>query len=129
MTVPVAGGRSTLLVGPGEGLTDAGNGSMSPDGSLVTFLGAGFPASGEGEHCGPCRFMANSDGTERRVIPGWMSIPAGTWSPDGSRIVVSDGTTAPTIIVVVDVATRVGTTVANGRAAIWVDDHTLLVEV
>jgi hypothetical protein len=140
-TVPVTGGESTLLIGPGEGIDDAGNASVSPDGSLVTFLGGGFPESGEG-HCGPCRILANADGTHRRVIPGWMAIPAGTWSPDGTRIVTMEflGELAPKsrqltpadfyreIILVVDVVTGEATRVARGHGAIWVDDHTLLIE-
>jgi hypothetical protein len=123
-TAPVAGGKSTLLVGAGEGVKDAGNGSLSPDGSLVTFLGSGWPRS-ESFHCGPCRFVANADGTERRVIPGWTSNPAGAWSQDGSRIVCL-GTKG---IVVVDVATGDATRVAEGRGATWFDNHTLLVDV
>ena len=125
LTVPVAGGKSTLLIGPGEGVTDAGNGSLSPDGSLVTFLGGGWPESFDG-HCGPCRFVANADGTDRRVIPGWTSNPAGAWSPDGDRIVVSDDISG---IIVVDIATGDASRVAEGRAAIWLDRQTLLVDV
>jgi Tol biopolymer transport system component len=118
-TVPVTGGKSTVLIGPGGKLLDAGNASLSPDGSLVTFLGS----EGEG---GPLRFLANADGTGRRVIPGWVSNPAGTWSPDGSRIVcLSLGGDR---IIVVDVATEEATTVAEGRGAIWLDNHTLLIE-
>jgi Tol biopolymer transport system component len=131
-TVPVAGGESTVLIGPG-----GGNSSLSPDGSLVTFL-SDCPSGG-----GPCRYVANADGTDRRVIPGWEAIPAGTWSPDGTRIVTMDflgelvpksrqGTIANyhrEIIVVTDVVTGEATRVAKGRAAIWLDDHTLLVEV
>jgi Tol biopolymer transport system component len=133
-TVPVAGSESSLLIGPSEGIDDAGNGSLSPDGSVVTFLGSGEPESGEVEHCGPCRFVANADGTGRRVIAGWMAISAGTWSPDGTRIVTdeivtSNGDVVPSFILVVDVATGAGTKVADGRAAIWINDHMLLVEV
>jgi WD40 repeat protein len=124
LTVPVAGGKSTLLVGPGAGLTDAGNGSLSPDGSLLTFLGGGNPESFSG-HCGPCRLVANADGTDQRVIPGWVSNPAGTWSPDGGRIVVSDDDG----IMVVDIATGDASRVAEGRAAIWLDRQKLLVDV
>jgi Tol biopolymer transport system component len=129
MTVRVAGGKSTLLIGPSEGMTDAGNGSLSPDGSLVTFLGGGWPKEGPG-HCGPCRFVANADGTGRRVIPGWMSNPAGTWSPDGGRIVslgAYEG--GDDDIRIVDIATGKASLVAKGNAAIWLDRHTLLVEV
>ena len=125
-TVPVAGGKSTILVGPGEGVNDAGNGSLSPDGSLVTFLGSGKPKEGPG-HCGPCRFVANADGSDRRVIPGWLSNVSGTWSPDGRRIVTSDD--GGKGILVVDIATGDGSYVAKGNGAIWLDRHTLLVEV
>jgi Tol biopolymer transport system component len=125
-TVPIEGGESTLLFEPSGGINDSGNGSISPDGSLVTYLGSGTPASGEVEHCGPCRFVANVDGTGRRVIGGWMVNPAGTWSPDGTRIVSMD---LLSTIVVVDVETGRGTKVSSGRSAIWLDDHTLLVEV
>jgi WD40-like Beta Propeller Repeat len=127
-TVPVTGGKSTLLIGPGEGVEDAGNASMSPNGSLVTFLGGGSPESEEpGFHCGPCRFLANADGTGRRVIPGWISNPAGTWSPDGTRIVALG--MSEDRIIVVDIGTERATPVAEGRGAIWLDDHTLLIEV
>jgi Tol biopolymer transport system component len=124
--VPVTGGSSSLLVEPRGGIADSGQGSISPDGSLVTYLGSGFPESGG--HCGPCRFVANADGTGRRVIGGWMANPAGTWSPDGSRIVT--GTTIPTgAIWVIDIATGEKEQAATGRMAIWLDNHTLLVEV
>jgi Tol biopolymer transport system component len=125
-TVPVDGGKSTVLIGQEEGgLTNAGNASLSPDGSLVTFLGGGFPISGR--HCGPCRLVANADGTERRIMRGecWFSRPAGTWSPDGSRIVCSNDTGS---IIVLDIATGDSVPVASGSAAIWLDRHTLLVE-
>lgn len=129
-TVPVDGGESTLLIGEGEGIFYAGDGSMSPDGSLVTFLGGAPP-------CGPCRVVANADGTGSRVIDGWMATPAGMWSPDSSRIVTmqipqeyeNPPPTSPSFIIVVDVVTEQATIVANGRAAIWLDDHTLLVAV
>ena len=129
-TVPVAGGKSTLLIGPGEGLQDASGGSLSPDGSLVTFVGGGWPVPGVG-HCGPCRLLANADGTERRLVPGcYESNPAGTWSPEGGRIVCSTTTeSGASSVVVVDIATGRPSPVARGRGAIWLDRHTLLVEV
>jgi Tol biopolymer transport system component len=124
-TVPVGGGKSTLLLGRGRGgMADAGNGSLSPDGSLVTFLGSevGGP--------GPGRWVANVDGTERRRLPDVYGIPCvsnptGTWSPDGSRIVCSEASR----VIVIDIATREASPVVVGRGAIWLDDHTLLVEV
>jgi WD40 repeat protein len=125
-TVPVDGGKSSLLFRLSGWLEDAGNGSLSPDGSLVTFLGGGTPTSGTPDHCGPCRLVARADGTEIRVIPGFVSNPAGTWSPDGKRIVCSDYDGR---IIVVDVATGDASPVAEGSGASWLDDHTLLIEV
>lgn len=120
-TVPVAGGKSTVLFGRGRGgMGNAGGGSMSPDGSLVTMMG------NEPDGPGALRFVANANGTDLRVISGYSSTPAGTWSPDGTRIVCTDGSK---YILVVDVATGKATEVAEGSAAIWLDDHTLLVEV
>lgn len=120
-TVPIAGGKSTILIGPDEGMGHAGNGSLSPDGSLVTMMG------NEINGPGAQRFVANVDGTELRHIPEGGSNPAGTWSPDGGRIVCSDY--ARKNILVVDVATGSASRVAKGRAAIWLDGHTLLVDV
>jgi Tol biopolymer transport system component len=122
--VPVAGGESTLLIGPGANLRDAENGSLSPDGSLVTFLGSQIGGSR------PLRWVANTDGTERRLLPDvygipCRSIPTGTWSADGSRIVCAEASK----VIVVDIATGAATSVADGRGAIWLDDHTLLVSV
>jgi Tol biopolymer transport system component len=120
-TVPIDGGKSTVLIGPDQGMGHAGNGSLSPDGSLVTMMGneIGGP--------GAARFVANADGTELRIIPEGSSNPAGTWSPDGTRIVCSDYSRKD--ILIVDVATGVASRVAAGSAAIWLDRHTLLVEV
>jgi Tol biopolymer transport system component len=124
LTVPVAGGTSTLLIGPRGNLRDAENGSLSPDGSLMTFLGSQI---GRPE---PQRWVANTDGTERRLLPDVYGIPcrsnpAGTWSADGSRIVCAEASR----VIVVDIATGVPSPVAVGRGAIWLDDHTLLVSV
>jgi Tol biopolymer transport system component len=123
-TVPVAGGESTLLVGPRGNLRDAENGSLSPDGSLVTFLGSEIGGPG------PQRWVADIDGTERRLLPDVYGIPcrsnpAETWSPDGSRIVCAEASK----IIVVDIATGGASPVTQGRGAIWLDDHTLLVSV
>ena len=125
-TVPVAGGQSTILFGSGHGgMGYADSGSMSPDGSLVTMMGneVGGP--------GAAHFVANIDGTELRYIRGWTSNPAGTWSPDGSRLVCLRRDRPRSGIIIVDIATgdALGPPVAKGSGAIWLDGHTLLVEV
>jgi Tol biopolymer transport system component len=127
-TVTIAGGLSTVLFGPGteawEVVSSAGNGSLSPDGSLVTFTGP-TPLQDV------TRWVANADGTGLRQLPGcYDGVPAGTWSPDGSRIACNESL-PPTyaVILVVDVATGDAWRVAIGVSATWLDDHTLLVEV
>ena len=124
-SVPIGGGGTRVVVPLGGGLEDSRNGSLSPDGSLVTFLGSGTFSFG---HCGPCRWVANVDGRHRRVINGcFESDPAGTWSPDGNRIVCGNGDNRE--ISVVDLATESATPVARANAAIWIDRHTLLIDV
>jgi Tol biopolymer transport system component len=124
-TVPVAGEQSTILFGGGHrGIGHAGGGSLSPDGSLVTF--GGHEVGGPGA----LRFVVKADGTDLRYIRGRSSNPAGLWSPDGSRIVALKPDTRHGSIIVVDVVTRDALIVAaEGREAIWLDGHTLLVEV
>jgi Tol biopolymer transport system component len=123
-TVPIAGGTSTVLIGPRGNLRDAENGSLSPDGSLVTFLGSQVGGRG------PQRWVANADGTERRLLPDVYGIPcrsnpAGTWSADGSQLVCAEASK----VILVDIATGAAAPVAQGRGAIWLDDDTLLVSV
>ena len=121
-TVPVAGGQSTILFGGGRGgMGGAGGGSMSPDGSLATMTGH------EVNGPGAAVFVSNADGTQRRSIAGYGTNPAGTWSPDGSQIVCRTYG-GRRRIQVVDIATGEAARVADGSGAIWLDDHTLLVE-
>jgi Tol biopolymer transport system component len=120
-TVPLDGGKSTILFGLGHGdVEHARNASMSPDGSLVTFIDRGIIGPGP-------RMLANADGSELRrlTIGSCASSPPGTWSSDGSRIVCWEGNS----IIVVDVPAETISGVAQGREAIWLDAHTLLVEV
>ena len=136
-TVPVVGGPSTPLFDHEAAIKDSGNGAISPDGSLVTFLSSDGAPTGEALHCGPCRYLASVDGSNRQVISGWMAVETGTWSPDGTRIVAMEvlgelaseglGSATTEVIVVVDVETEQPTIVSYGRYAIWVDDHTILV--
>jgi Tol biopolymer transport system component len=125
-TMQLDGGKSTILFGLDRGgMEYAFNASMSPDGSLVTFLGSQIGGPG------PLRWVADTRGTERRLIDPSVygipcqSTPTGTWSADGSRIVCSEVSR----VIVVDIATGAATPVAQGRGAIWLDDHTLLVSV
>lgn len=127
-TVPIAGGPSTVLIGPGtdawEVVSSAWEGSLSPDGSLVTFNGVG---PGDVWH-----WVANADGTGLQWIRNgcYDAVPGGTWSPDGSRVVCNEsGPPTYAVIRVVDLATGDARRVAIGVSAIWLDDHTLLVEV
>jgi Tol biopolymer transport system component len=128
--VPVTGGRPTLFLGQGKGSEDAWNASLSPDGSLVTWLGTEVGQPGQtgsfvAGQPGLGRLVANADGTDPQAIPGFVGNPAGTWSPDGSRIVCLG--TSGERVVVVDIATGKATPVADGSGAIWLDDHSLLV--
>jgi len=121
LTVPVVGGESTILFGEGRGgMNDAAIGAMSPDGSLLTMMGSEIGGPGA------ILFVANVDGTDLRHIPEGRSNPAGTWSPDGSRIVCSNY--GGEHILVVDIATGEASRVADGSGAIWLDGHTLLIE-
>lgn len=119
-TVPLEGGKSTVLLGRRQGL-EVGNGAFSPDGSLVTMMG------NELDGPGAIRFVTTVDGTHKRSMGLGSSNPAGTWSPDGERIACSNF--RGKLIFVVDVATGDAALVARGAAALWLDDHTLLVEV
>jgi Tol biopolymer transport system component len=129
-TVPADGGRSTLFIGPDGGLSDALHGSLSPDGALVTYMASGDPTPDParfGDHCGACRFIANADNTDKRVVRWCLSNPAGTWSPDSSRIVCTDPEDG--FVYIISAETGSATRVAVGSAAIWINDRTLLVEV
>lgn len=135
LIAPATGGPGAVFMKPGRGLHDAGNAAISPDGTLVTYLGGGSPKAPDGsplkfhgreiEHAGPGRFISRLDGTRFRLLPCFEVNSAGAWSPDGTRVVCSGGRNR---IVVVDVATGTPTHVADGRLAVWVDDHTLIVE-
>jgi Tol biopolymer transport system component len=121
--VSATGGKGRPLFDlQARGLGYAGSASLSPDGALVTFMGnrIGGP--------GALRFVANADGTDWRIVDSCIGTPAGTWSPDGGRIVCGPNG-PPSGIRVIDVGTGESSRVADGRSAIWLDDHTLLVQV
>ncbi|MFZ0625834.1 MAG: hypothetical protein WAN34_05000 [Acidimicrobiia bacterium] len=120
-TVPIGGGNSTQLIGRSLGV-EAGGGSLSPDGSLVTFCGNRIGGPGAE------RFLARTDGSKPQGLRDSKACggvnPGGTWSPDGTRIVIADEND----VYVLDVVTGEASVVAEGKGAQWLDDHTLLVE-
>ena len=87
-----------------------------------------MPTSGTRPFAGRIGSWPTPTAPNEEVIPElcWSS-PAGTWSPDGGRIVCSDYSGKD--ILVVDIATGAASRVAKGNGAIWLDGHTLLVEV
>ena len=116
--VPIAGGESERLVG-GDG-NNAGDGQLSPDGSLLSFGCADpdVPWS---------RCLANADGTDARVlVPSrGEGLTHASWSPDGTRLVYMRYSAE---VFVVDIATGEVTRAAHGAYPRWLDDHTLIVE-
>lgn len=119
---PIEGGRGTLLVGGGGKKGDAGNGVLSPDGTMLSFafnetVGA-FPAG---------VWIANADGTDaQQLIDVFLECRPGSWSPDLTRLACweLDGSR----VILIDVGTGALNVVAEGTSAIWLDDRTLLVD-
>ena len=114
--VPVAGGESVLLP---EGTSESPD--LSPDGSRWAYA---WPTETSN-----CVCVSNADGTgERVLVPGGSDAINGTrWSPDGTRIVYWEFHSNN--VSVVDVATGQVTHVAEGYSPIWLDDHTLIIEM
>jgi Tol biopolymer transport system component len=110
--VRVTGGKSVPLVGGTLG-------TLSPDGSTFAVECGQFAD-------GIC--IADADETKARVlVRGRLVEPK--WSPDGTRISYINLEYNPDGgIFVVDVATGETTFVAEGIAADWLDDHTLIIE-
>jgi Tol biopolymer transport system component len=73
--------------------------------------------------------VSNADGTgERVLVPGGPDAINGTrWSPDGTRITYFEFHSND--VSIVDVATGQVTHVAEGYSPIWLDDHTLIIEM
>ena len=67
--------------------------------------------------------VANADGSDARVLIRGDQIDFPRWSPDGSRIVYTDGGRD----YVVEVATGEKLFLALGRPADWLDGDTLLI--
>jgi Tol biopolymer transport system component len=118
-SVPVTGGKSTLLVGGGKNDVWASYPTFSPDGSTLA-VGCSGPRFG-----GIC--IANADGTNLRQLVGGTPVKGLSWSPDGTRIAYTPPATNDDRVFVVDVATGESTFVTEGFADDWLDDHTLIV--
>jgi Tol biopolymer transport system component len=127
-SVPVTGGKSTLLVGGGKNDVQASFPTFSPDGSALA-VGCSGP-----RFEGLC--IADADGTNlRELVSGTGSIDVFNasvygpeWSPDGTRIAYTNRATDNERVFVVDVATGETTFVDEGRFDDWLDDHTLIIE-
>ena len=128
-SVPVTGGKSTLLVGGGKNDFQASFPKFSPDGSALA-VGCSGPRLG-----GIC--IADADGTNLRELVSGQEIAflgtpvfAPEWSPDGTRIAYTiRGTgTDNDRVFVVDVATGETTFVDEGIVDDWLDDHALIIE-
>jgi Tol biopolymer transport system component len=120
-SVPVTGGKSTLLVGGGKNDIEAWLPSFSPNGSLAVWC------SGRLE--GLC--IADADGTNLRElvsVPPVYELYGPEWSPDGTRIAYTIGDIDNSRVFVVDVATGETTFVDEAFGFDWLDDHTLIVE-
>jgi Tol biopolymer transport system component len=117
-SVPVTGGKSTLLVGGGKNDVHASFPTFSPDGTALAVRCSG-PRLG-----GIC--IADADGTNLRELVSVPPVYAPEWSPDGTRIAYTIW--ADDRVFVVDVATGETTFVTEGFADDWLDDHTLIIE-
>jgi Tol biopolymer transport system component len=124
-SVPVTGGKSTLLVGGGKNDVEASFPTFSPDGSALA-----VGCSGPGLE-GIC--IADADGTNLRELVSGPPVFGPEWSPDGTRIAYTHAHTPiratdnPRVFVV-DVATGETTFVDEGIVDDWLDDHTLIIE-
>lgn len=121
-SVPLGGGSPTTTLGR--------EGTLSPDGTMILLSLPGDIVR-MGGMPGQALWLANTDGSDRRKV--WqdndLNFGNALWSPDGSRIAVSDGG-----VFLIDVATGDPTTIGSGPAEVpghvvaWLDDETLIVE-
>jgi Tol biopolymer transport system component len=104
-------GRRRIATGP-NGAQDP---NVSPDGQTLTFVGA---AAGAGEDQ-QALFAADMDGTDvRQLTPFTLDVAIKhDWSPDGSRIVLTDNAN-------VDAAANVATIAADGSQLTYLTHNT-----
>jgi Tol biopolymer transport system component len=105
-SVPVTGGKPTLV------RRNAGAGYYSPDGRWLAYL----------SEQNQLMIVSAQGGTPRQVAQG-DNVGWPRWSPDATRLSYSDNNS----IYVFDLATGLSTKVAEGGAAEWFDNHTLVV--
>ena len=129
-TVPSGGGEESTIMRREAWWADS-DPSFSPDGSTIAFVRsqpAAHPRSKTEI------WLADADGSHARVfVLGFGGHHAPMWSPDGAQIVFSREArpsrgSCPCQIVAADVATGSTTVLAQGGSAIWVDDHTIVVD-
>jgi Tol biopolymer transport system component len=124
-SVPVEGGTADLF------LEERGYASFSPDGTAMVLSVPTYVSTGHGGF-GPFPeiWLARPDGSDPRPLVqedaselrGDLFNENPQWSPDGTRIVYSDG-----VVHVVDVLTGGSTTIAEGYGYDWLDADTLIV--
>jgi Tol biopolymer transport system component len=111
-SVPVAGGEPTRLV------RDASMGIYGPDGRTLAYVD-----SPRGLWSSPVLMLADADGGDPRALVEGDAIDFPRWSPDGTRIAYTDRGRD----YIVYVATGETSLVAEGGAADWFDEDTLVI--
>ena len=100
--------------------------AYSPDGDRMAFVHA-VPSNHDPRWFGRQLLVAGADlgAVTEFALGSVRNLQNPIWSPDGTHLAFSTGTTA----YVADLETGVSKAIALGYADDWLDDHTLIVEV